>query len=53
MANDGNLDVLVTCGSPRMGSYNRALARMLPKLAPPAMRVRDAPPFEFVIGSEK
>jgi NAD(P)H-dependent FMN reductase len=28
MANDGNLDVLVTCGSLRKGSYNRALARV-------------------------
>jgi chromate reductase, NAD(P)H dehydrogenase (quinone) len=46
MANDGNLDVLVTCGSLRKGSYNRALARMLPKLAPPAMKLRDAPPFD-------
>jgi chromate reductase len=46
MANDGNLDVLVICGSLRKGSYNRALASMLPKLTPPAMRLRDAPPFD-------
>jgi len=45
MAKDGNLDVLVICGSLRKGSYNAALARMLPKLAPPAMSFRPAPPF--------
>jgi len=46
MAKDGNLDVLVICGSLRKGSYNAALARMLPKLAPPAMSFRPAPPFD-------
>ena len=29
------LNVLVICGSLRKGSYNRALARTLPTLAPP------------------
>ena len=32
---DRQLDVLVICGSLRKGSYNAALARMLPGLAPP------------------
>jgi chromate reductase, NAD(P)H dehydrogenase (quinone) len=43
---DQPLDVLVICGSLRKGSYNAALARTLPKLAPPAMKFRDAPSFE-------
>ena len=46
MAKDGNLDVLVICGSLRKGSYNAALARMLPKLAPPALTFRPAPPYD-------
>jgi len=48
MAHDGNLDVLVVCGSLRKRSYNAALARMLPKLAPPAMKLRTAPPFDQI-----
>jgi chromate reductase len=43
---DQQLDVLVICGSLRTGSYNAALARTLPMLAPPAMKFRDAPSFE-------
>ena len=43
---DRQLDVLVICGSLRKGSYNAALARTLPALAPPAMKLRPAPPFE-------
>src|SRR5262244_3826198 len=39
------LDVLVICGSLRKGSYNAALARTLPALAPAGMKLRDAPPF--------
>jgi chromate reductase, NAD(P)H dehydrogenase (quinone) len=31
---DKQLDVLVICGSLRKGSYNAALARTLPALAP-------------------
>jgi chromate reductase, NAD(P)H dehydrogenase (quinone) len=42
---DGNLDVLVICGSLRKGSYNAALARQLPRFAPPAIKFRDAPPW--------
>jgi len=36
-------DVLVICGSLRKGSYNAALARSLPALAPDGMRLIDAP----------
>jgi chromate reductase, NAD(P)H dehydrogenase (quinone) len=40
------LKVLVICGSLRKGSYNAALARALPALAPPEMKLIPAPPFE-------
>ncbi|MCC6777572.1 MAG: NAD(P)H-dependent oxidoreductase [Hyphomicrobiales bacterium] len=43
---DSKLDVLVICGSLRKGSFNAALARMLPGLAPPAFALRTAPSFE-------
>jgi chromate reductase len=39
------LNVLVICGSLRKGSYNASVARALPKLAPPNMALKDAPPF--------
>jgi chromate reductase len=39
------LDVLVICGSLRKGSYNAALARMLPRLAPAGISFRTAPSF--------
>jgi chromate reductase len=39
------LDVLVICGSLRKGSYNAALARALPALAPPELSLRNAPSF--------
>ena len=39
------LDVLVICGSLRKGSYNAALARTLPALAPPGLELRSAPSF--------
>jgi len=42
---DRQLDVLVICGSLRKGSYNAALARTLPALAPPGMALRAAPTF--------
>src|SRR5271165_5908824 len=42
---DKQLDVLVICGSLRKGSYNAALARALPALAPPGMALRAAPSF--------
>lgn len=40
------LNVLVICGSLRKGSYNAALARALPELAPEGMTLTAAPPFE-------
>jgi chromate reductase len=43
---DQQLDVLVICGSLRKGSYNAALARTLPGLAPAGMKLRSAPSFE-------
>jgi len=46
MANGGELDVVVICGSLRKGSYNAALARALTGLAPPAMKLSAAPRFD-------
>jgi chromate reductase, NAD(P)H dehydrogenase (quinone) len=43
---DQQLDVLVICGSLRKGSYNAALARTLPGLAPSGIKLRSAPSFE-------
>jgi chromate reductase len=40
------LDIKVICGSFRKGSYNAALARTLPKLAPAGMKLTPAPPIE-------
>src|SRR3974390_524875 len=37
--------VLVICGSLRKGSYNAALTRALPALAPPEMKLITAPSF--------
>ena len=42
---DKQLDVLVICGSLRKGSFNAALARMLPPLAPAGMALRPAASF--------
>jgi chromate reductase len=42
---DRQLDVLVICGSLRKGSYNAALARTLPGLAPAGIKLRSAPTF--------
>jgi chromate reductase, NAD(P)H dehydrogenase (quinone) len=39
------LKVLTICGSLRKGSYNAALARMAPKLAPAGLSFQDAPSF--------
>jgi len=39
-------NVLVICGSLRKGSYNAALTRALPGLAPPEMKMVSAPPFD-------
>jgi chromate reductase, NAD(P)H dehydrogenase (quinone) len=40
------LNVLVICGSLRKGSYNAALTRALPALAPPEMKLVTAPAFD-------
>ena len=45
---DNQLDTLVICGSLRKGSYNAALTRALPKLAPPGLKLRSAPSFERI-----
>ena len=39
------LNVLVICGSLRKGSYNAALTRALPALAPPEIKLVTAPPI--------
>ncbi len=43
---DNTLDVLVICGSLRKGSFNAALARALPSLAPPGMALKPAPAWD-------
>jgi len=40
------VNVLVICGSLRKGSYNAALTRALPGLAPPGVKFVTAPPIE-------
>jgi chromate reductase, NAD(P)H dehydrogenase (quinone) len=40
------IEVVTICGSLRQGSYNRALMRTLPALAPAGMTLREAPPFD-------
>jgi len=40
------LNVITICGSLRKGSYNAALARTLPGLAPPGLSIKPAPPWE-------
>ena len=42
---DKQIDALVICGSLRKGSYNAALARALPSLAPAGMSLKPAPSF--------
>jgi chromate reductase, NAD(P)H dehydrogenase (quinone) len=39
------LNIVTICGSLRKGSYNAALMRALPALAPASMRLTVAPPF--------
>src|SRR6185437_12810643 len=41
-----SVNVLVICGSLRKGSYNAALTRALPALAPPEMNLVTAPPID-------
>jgi len=43
---DKTLNVISICGSLRKGSYNAALARALPSLAPAAMAVTPAPAWD-------
>ena len=43
---DNQLNVIVICGSLRKASYNAALARTLPALAPPGMAVKAAPDWD-------
>jgi chromate reductase len=45
---DPTLDVIVICGSLRKGSYNAALARTLPSLAPAGMSLKPAPPWDKI-----
>lgn len=42
---DETLNVLTICGSLRKGSFNRKLMNLLPGLAPPDMKLTEAPPF--------
>jgi chromate reductase, NAD(P)H dehydrogenase (quinone) len=42
------LNVLVICGSLRKGSYNAALTRAMPELAPANMTFKAAPPFDTI-----
>ena len=43
---DQALNVISICGSLRKGSYNAALARALPSLAPPGMTIKPAPAWD-------
>jgi len=43
-----NLNVVTICGSLRKKSYNAALTRALPALAPSNMTIKNAPPFETI-----
>jgi len=42
---DATLNVLSICGSLRKGSFNAALQRTLPSLAPAGMSIKPAPPW--------
>jgi len=43
---DNQLNVLIVCGSLRKQSYNAALARILPSLAPDGMALKPAPAWD-------
>ena len=43
---DNQINVVVICGSLRKGSYNAALARTLPSLAPDGMSLKSAPAWD-------
>jgi chromate reductase, NAD(P)H dehydrogenase (quinone) len=42
---DQILNVVCICGSLRKGSYNRMVMNVLPALAPPNLKLAEAPPF--------
>jgi chromate reductase len=42
------LNVITICGSLRKGSYNAALARTLPALAPAGLSIKPSPSFEAI-----
>jgi chromate reductase, NAD(P)H dehydrogenase (quinone) len=42
---DRTLNVITICGSLRKASYNRMVMNALPGLAPPEMKLTEAPPF--------
>src|SRR5208337_1078937 len=47
---DRTLNVICICGSLRKGSYNRMVMNALPALAPPNLKLAEAPPFaEFAL----
>jgi chromate reductase, NAD(P)H dehydrogenase (quinone) len=48
LAMTDTLKVISICGSLRKGSYNAALARTLPGLAPPGISIKAAPPWETI-----
>jgi chromate reductase, NAD(P)H dehydrogenase (quinone) len=43
---DSALNIIVICGSLRKASFNAALARALPSLAPPGLALRPAPAWD-------
>src|SRR5580704_1733114 len=43
---EATLNVIVICGSLRKGSFNAALARALPALAPPGLSLKPAPAWD-------
>jgi chromate reductase, NAD(P)H dehydrogenase (quinone) len=45
---DGTLHVVTICGSLRKGSFNAALMRALPPLAPSGIAIKPAPPWDKI-----
>jgi chromate reductase len=45
---DNTLNVIVICGSLRKGSFNAALARKLPSLAPAGLSIKPAPAWDKI-----
>lgn len=45
---DQTLNIVTICGSLRKSSYNRALMKALPQLAPAGMTFIEAPPFDKI-----